>query len=73
MGSGSRIWSWLGILVGGLYLLNPTAGIFEFLPDNIPLIGNLDEAGAAILVVRCIDALRRPRVPPPGPVRPPHV
>ena len=33
--------------VGGLlYLLNPGAGIFELLPDNLPLIGNLDEAAA---------------------------
>jgi hypothetical protein len=24
-----------------VYLLNPTAGIFEILPDNIPLIGNI--------------------------------
>jgi uncharacterized membrane protein YkvA (DUF1232 family) len=30
-----------------LYIINPTAGIIEFLPDNIPLIGNLDE-GAAV-------------------------
>jgi uncharacterized membrane protein YkvA (DUF1232 family) len=30
-----------------LYLINPTAGILEFIPDNIPIIGNLDE-GAAV-------------------------
>ncbi|MBK6540307.1 MAG: DUF1232 domain-containing protein [Flavobacteriales bacterium] len=29
-----------------VYLLNPTAGVFELLPDNIPLIGNLDEVTA---------------------------
>ena len=35
------------IAVGcAIYIINPTAGIFEFLPDNIPLIGNLDEASA---------------------------
>ena len=27
-----------------LYLLNPTAGLFELIPDNFPVIGNLDEA-----------------------------
>jgi hypothetical protein len=34
----------------GLYLLNPTAGILELLPDNLPLIGNLDEATAALIL-----------------------
>lgn len=29
-----------------IYIVNPTAGILEFLPDNIPIIGNLDEATA---------------------------
>ena len=40
----------LGSVVVGLicvvYLLNPTAGILELLPDNLPIIGNLDEAAA---------------------------
>ncbi|MEM7133045.1 MAG: DUF1232 domain-containing protein [Chloroflexota bacterium] len=29
-----------------IYLINPTAGIIELIPDNIPFIGNLDEAAA---------------------------
>lgn len=37
-----------------LYLLNPTAGIFELIPDNIPLIGNLDEAAAVTLLLMCL-------------------
>lgn len=36
--------------LAGLYLLNPTAGILEFLPDNLPLIGNLDEATAVLIL-----------------------
>lgn len=32
--------------VCGLYLVMPTLGIFELIPDAIPLIGSLDEAGA---------------------------
>ncbi|MBK8026904.1 MAG: DUF1232 domain-containing protein [Chloroflexi bacterium] len=34
-----------------LYLINPTFGMFEFIPDNIPLIGNLDEVGATALLI----------------------
>lgn len=36
--------------LAGFYLLNPGAGIFDLIPDNLPLIGNLDEAGAMMLV-----------------------
>ncbi len=36
--------------LGVLYILNPTSGIFELLPDNLPIIGNLDE-GAAYLAI----------------------
>lgn len=39
----------LGV-VGVIYILNPTAGIFELLPDNLPLIGNLDEGIAFVLI-----------------------
>jgi len=44
------------ILVGFfafLYLLNPGAGVFELIPDNIPVIGNLDEAAAVYLILSC--------------------
>ena len=41
----------VGGLMGFLYVLNPGAGIFELLPDALPLIGNLDEAGAVLLVI----------------------
>ncbi len=34
-----------------VYLINPTAGLFEFLPDNLPFVGNLDEAGATALLI----------------------
>jgi hypothetical protein len=36
-----------------VYLLNFTFGIME-LPDNLPIIGNLDEAAAAILLMNCL-------------------
>lgn len=48
----------LGILLLGLfcliYLLNPGAGIFEIIPDNLPLIGNLDEAAALTTLLMCL-------------------
>ena len=34
-----------------VYLINPGMGIFELIPDNLPIIGNLDEAGAAVLLI----------------------
>ncbi len=37
-------------LVGIVYILNPTLGIFEFLPDNLPFVGNLDEGVAAMMI-----------------------
>ncbi len=37
-------------LIGGAYLLNPTMGILELIPDNLPIVGNLDE-GAAVMMV----------------------
>jgi len=40
--------------LGFLYILNPGAGILELLPDNIPFIGNIDEAAAVVLVLGCL-------------------
>jgi hypothetical protein len=37
-------------VLGGIYMLNPGAGIIELIPDNIPFIGNLDEGGAMLAV-----------------------
>lgn len=40
-------------LLSLVYLLNPTAGILELIPDNIPLVGNLDEATAVAIILAC--------------------
>jgi len=41
-------------LASVLYILNPGAGIFELIPDNIPIIGNLDEASAVVIFLACL-------------------
>lgn len=56
-----RILSWCGIVVGTLYVLNPGWGFLEFIPDFVPVFGNLDEAGATLLVVQSIRKLRSTR------------
>ena len=48
---GVPVWLvYLLMIVGIIYLLNPTLGIFEFLPDNLPFVGNLDEGVATMLI-----------------------
>lgn len=48
---GLPVWLvYLLTLLGVIYLLNPTLGVFELVPDNLPFIGNLDE-GAAVLLI----------------------
>jgi len=41
--------------VAGIYLIFPTLGIFELIPDAIPLIGSLDEAGATVLLLNVMN------------------
>ena len=45
-------------LLSVFYLLNPTAGIFEFIPDNIPFIGNIDEGLASFILFSSIEYFR---------------
>ena len=60
----------VALVVGVIYLLNPTAGILELIPDVTPVIGNLDEAGATALVIWAIQQMRQgtavPIAPPPS-------
>lgn len=50
----------LGI-IGAIYLLNPTAGIVELIPDITPIIGNLDEGLAMVLVMAGISEAKANR------------
>lgn len=52
---------WFGLAVAVGYLLNPTAGLFELLPDALPGIGNLDEAAAVGLAIASWRGIRRAR------------
>jgi len=45
-------------LICVVYILNPTAGVFELLPDNIPFLGNVDEGLAAYVLYSCVEYLK---------------
>ena len=34
-----------------VYLINPDAGIFEFIPDVLPFVGNIDEVAATTFLL----------------------
>jgi uncharacterized membrane protein YkvA (DUF1232 family) len=53
-----RLATFLGIAACLIYLLNPGLGIFELIPDNLPVVGNLDEGAAAALLVLLFQSLR---------------
>ena len=65
-----------------IYLLNPDAGWIEFIPDFIPGIGNLDEAAAVLILLRCLShfgidlsfltRFRKTAEPPPEGPKPPR-
>ncbi len=40
-------------IIALLYLLNPTAG-FDLLPDMLPIVGNLDEVGAVMVLLSAL-------------------
>ena len=44
----------LGIIGSVLFLLNLGLGVLFEIPDNLPLIGNLDEVAAAAILLTCL-------------------
>lgn len=48
------LWMAFCLVISVVYILNPSAGMLELIPDNIPVIGNLDEAAAVVLLLTCL-------------------
>jgi len=44
-------------IICAIYLINPTLGVIEFIPDNLPIIGNLDEATATAGLLYALSGL----------------
>lgn len=38
-------------VIAAIYLVYPSLGFFELIPDAVPLIGSLDEASATLILV----------------------
>lgn len=50
-------------IIGVVYILNPTFGLLELIPDNLPIIGNLDESVAVMLILAgIVEALEGKKV-----------
>lgn len=43
----------IAAVLSAVYLVNPTAGFLEFIPDNLPVVGNIDEAAAVAILLAC--------------------
>ena len=52
-----KVLATLGALLSIVYLINPTMGVFEILPDNLPGVGNIDEAAVTALLIGCLRAV----------------
>ena len=46
----AKIVAWATIAAGSVYMINPTLGVFELVPDNLPVVGNLDEAAVVFIM-----------------------
>ena len=57
MNAGKKAIAVLGAGLSALYLLNPTAGLGELIPDIVPLVGNLDEVVATLVLMKCLTTL----------------
>ena len=54
---GKKLMAAVGFGLCTIYILNPTFGVFELIPDVTPIIGNLDEATATGILIWCAKEL----------------
>ena len=52
-----RVAAWICVLACAFYLLNPGFGVVELILDNVPVVGNLDEVGAMLLLFGALEYL----------------
>lgn len=41
-------------IIAVIYLMYPSFGVFELIPDAIPVIGSLDEATATVIILNTL-------------------
>ena len=51
-----KLLAWIGLILSTLFLLNLTFGVIE-IPDNLPIIGNVDEVLASGVFFACLSQL----------------
>lgn len=47
----------IGLVLAGIYLANPGAGIIDLIPDILPGVGNIDEFVASTIFLTCLGRL----------------
>lgn len=52
-------------LISLIFLLNPGWGVFFEIPDNLPIVGNLDEGAAALIFFWAVRTLLQKKPPEP--------
>jgi len=57
MSAAKKLSALVGAVLSGVYLMNLGAGVIELGPDNAPMVGNLDEVIATIVLLRCLTSL----------------
>ena len=58
MPKNKKKWAIIATVFSIIYLVYPSAGIFEIIPDAIPGVGSLDEATFTALLIWAISVLR---------------
>lgn len=51
------IFAGLGAVLSIAYLANIGAGVVDFIPDNLPMVGNIDEFIASAVLLACLSSL----------------